>query len=115
MLNGTVLFRHLDSLQPLRETLRNILLHEALLPDAGRISLHCYWPVAYVRQHDRSDRFVIGSELTFGDAIREEHFVGMSNYQLAPLTISSGFLLSSTPRSRLCRSLPCAVHSMNAT
>src|SRR5262245_6084438 len=116
MLNRTIFFRHLNSFQPLRKALRNILLHETLLADAGRIPLPCSWSVVYVRQHDGSNSFVIRSKLTFSDAVvREEHFVGMGYYQLVFFTISVAFILSSTPNSRLCRSLPCAVHSMKAT
>ena len=40
MVHGAVFLRNLDPLQPIRKTLRHVLLNEALLADAGRETLH---------------------------------------------------------------------------
>src|SRR5689334_10028564 len=115
MMNGAILFRHRDPLQPLRESFRHILLPEPLLADSGRVPLHRHRAIADVRQQHGRDGLVVGGDLAFGDpVVREQHFVRMGNHG-ASRTTSRGFLSKRTPSSRGCRSLPCTVHSMNAT
>src|SRR5262249_30865737 len=103
MMNGAVLLRRLDALQPGGESLRDILLPEALLPDTRRIPLHRHRPSFDVRQHDRRDRVVVRGESSFRDAVlREEHFLRVRNHE-------------TTSMRRGWRSLPWTVHSMKAT
>ena len=52
VVDDAVFLRDLDALQPIRKTLRDVLLPEALLADARRIALHRHRPPAQVRQHE---------------------------------------------------------------
>src|SRR5438874_1714435 len=115
MVNDAVFLRHVDALEPVGEALRDALLPEAFLIDAGRIPLHRDRPPANVRQQHRRDRFVVRRELAFGDAVLgEQHFLGMRDHG-ASRTTSRAALSKRTPSSRGWRSLPCTVHSMKAT
>src|SRR5205814_5435663 len=102
-------------LEPVGEALRDVLLPEAFLPDARRISLHRHRTSADVRHEQRRDRFVVARQLALGNAVvGEEDFVGVRDHG-ASRTTSRASLSKRTPSSRGCRSLPCTVHSMKAT
>ena len=64
---------------------------------------------------ERRDRFVVGGQLALGDpVVREQDLLRMRDHD-ASRTTSRAALSVRTPRNREWRSLPCAVHSMNAT
>ena len=67
------------------KSLRDVLLPEALLADAGGIALHRDRPAAEVRQHHRRDRFVVGGQLALGDpVVGKQHLLGMRDHALLP-------------------------------
>src|SRR5262245_13047390 len=114
-MHDAVLLRYLDAPQPLGKSLRHVLLPEAFLPDARRISLHRHRSSAEVWEHDGSDRLVIGSQIALGElVVGEQHLLGMRDH-VPSLTTSRGDLSMRTPSNRGCRSLPCTVHSMKPT
>src|SRR6187399_1834900 len=80
-------------------------------------ALHRDGSAAEMRQHDGRDRLVVGGELPLGDAVvREEDFLGMRDRDHeGGLVTSWGDRSVRMPNKRECRSLPCTVHSMNAT
>src|SRR5947207_2214002 len=118
MMDDAVLLRDRDALQPGRKSLRHVLLPEPLLADTRGVSLHRDGPPAQVRDDHRRHGFVIGCQIALGNPIiGKEHLLGMSDHGCSLLT-SRASLISfpgRTPSSRGCRSLPCAVHSMNPT
>src|SRR6266511_1543758 len=78
MVHRPAFLRDPHALEPLRKTLRHILLKKSWLADAAVVPLHRHRTGADVWQHYRRDRFVIGSELALGDSlVGEEHFVRM--------------------------------------
>ena len=81
MAHRPALLGHLDALQPTRESLRDVLVHEARLADARREALHRDRTRADVRQHDRRDRLVVRRELALRDPVlREHHLLGMRDH-----------------------------------
>src|SRR5262249_54199890 len=115
VMEPAVLLEHLYTREPLRKPLGDVLLHEALLVDARRITLHGHRPAAQMRQHHRGHVLVVVRELALGDAIgREQHLLRMRDHALSLVT-SRATLSCRSPTKRGCRSLPCCVHSMKAT
>ena len=115
MVHDAVLLGNLDALQPFRKPFRHILLNKSLLADAGRKAFHRDGTTNDVRQHHGRDHLVVSGEFAFRNpVIREQHLFGMGDHHVS-LTTSRGDLSYRTPSSRGWRSLPCTVHSMNAT
>src|SRR5262249_8666218 len=101
MMNRAVFLRHFDPLKPIGKALRDVLLHETFRADPVRISLHRDRSRTDVRQHNRSDGFVVRCQLPFGDpVIREEYFFRVSN-QGVSLTTSWAVLSVRMPSNRL--------------
>src|SRR5436190_21964358 len=87
MMHAPAFFRNLDALQPLRESLCNVLLKEARLADAAVEALHRYRPAAKMRQHEWRDRLVIRGELALGDSVvREEHLFRVRDHGVSRTT-----------------------------
>ena len=110
-MDDAVLLRHLDALEPVGKSLRDVLLPEALLADAGRVALHRDRAALDVRQDHRRHRFVVRRQVALRDPIvREQEFFGMRDHD--SLTTSRAALSKRTPIRRGCRSLLLPVHSM---
>src|SRR5690349_7678442 len=102
-MDDAVFLGDLDALEPVRKTLRHVLLPKSLLPDTGRITFHRDRPAAQMRNHQRGHRFVICRYVALRDAIlREEYFFGMGDHGCSRVT-SRGFLSKRTPMRRGCR------------
>ena len=102
MVDGAVLLRHLDALEPGREALRHVLLQEPLLADAGGIALHRDRPAAEVRQHHRRDRLVVGGQLALGDAVvREQHLLGMRDHGVSRTTSRAALSIADAEQARM--------------
>src|SRR5688572_28730600 len=115
MVYGTVLLRDFDPLEPRRKALRHVLLNEALFSDAGGIPLHRDRTARHMRHHDRRNHLVVLRQLPLGNSVvREQHLLGVRDHA-SSLTTSRAALSVRTPINRGCRSLPCSVHSRNAT
>src|SRR5687768_11033971 len=67
MMDRATMLRHLDALEPLRESFRYVLLEEPLRPDATMITLHRYRAATQMRQHDWRNRLVIRGKFAFRD------------------------------------------------
>src|SRR5687767_4589069 len=114
MIHRAILLRHCDALQLIGKAFRDVLLPKTLRPDAAGISLHCDRTGAHVGQHHRRNRLVVRRDLALGDVIVwEQDLFGVSDH--VSLTTSRAGLSKRTPTKRGWRSLPCTVHSINAT
>src|SRR6478735_8691480 len=97
MVYHAILLRDLDTLQPRREALRDVLLPEPLGADAGGIAFHRDRPATQVRQDHRRHRLVIRRDLALGDPVfGEEHLLWVRNHACS-LTTSCGSLSNRTP------------------
>src|SRR5262249_20971275 len=115
MTHDAISLWHFDPLEPVRKSLRHVLLPESLASDPRRISLHRYRPANQVRQHHRRDGCVVLSQLALGDPIVwKELLLRMRDHDCSRTT-SRGFLSARMLSSRGCRSFPCTVHSMKPT
>src|SRR4051812_37998055 len=114
-MDDAILLRYFDALQPRREPSRDVLLHNTLAADAGRVALHGDWSAADMRQHNRGDGLVVRSHFALRNAILREQYLLRVRDHGASLKTSRAALSMRTPSNRGCRSLPCTVHSMNAT
>src|SRR5829696_7455043 len=84
MMDCASVLRNLNTLQPLRKSLRYIFLKETRRSDAAVKTFHRDWTAAQVRQHDGRNRFVVRHKLTFGDAIvGKQNLFRMSDHCLA--------------------------------
>src|SRR5262245_38829061 len=115
MMNDTIFFFHLYSFQPFGKSFGNIFLDEPRFCDSVGKTLHRDRSSANVRQHDRSDPFIVSRELALGNSIiRKEDLLGVCDHVVS-LVISQATLSVRTPNNRGCRNLPCVVHSIKAT
>ena len=104
MMDDAVLLRHLDSLEPVGKSLRDVLLPEALLADAGRVALHRDRAARDVRQDHRRHRLVIRRQVTLRDPIiREQDFFRMGDHD-SPERANASRRIPSRRRARTCRS-----------
>lgn len=74
--DGPALFGQLGSVDPVREVVRDVLLHEGRPVDAVGVPFQHERPSAQLGQHAPGDRAVVVREVGLGDAvIGEEHLV----------------------------------------
>src|ERR1043166_10212798 len=100
MMDRAVLLRNFNALEPLRKTLRHVLLKETLLGNAAMVALHRDRPTTQVRQHHRRDHLVVRGELALRDPVSgKQDLFRMSDHE-------------TTASSRGRRRLPCEVHSI---
>ena len=60
-----------DSLYPVWEVGRHLLLEETLLIDSVRVAFHGQWPVPQVREHKGGNATVILDQIALGDSFGE--------------------------------------------
>src|SRR6185503_16079179 len=109
MMDDAVLFGDLDAPQPLRKPLRDVLLPESLLADAGGVTFHRDRPPAQMGEDHGRHGLVVGCQIALGNpVIGEEHLLGMRDHcsSLVTWRAFSISLPGRTPIRRGCRSLP---------
>src|SRR5262249_10266628 len=115
MVDDAVFLGHFNTLQPIRESFRYILLKKSFLVDAGREAFHRDRAANDMRQHQGRDHLVIGGEFSFRNAVVGEQDFFRMRYHHVSRTTSRGDLSCRMPSSRGWRSLLFAVHSMKPT
>ena len=134
MMDGAVLLRHLDALEPAGKPFDTSFWMNPFLPMPAGIPLHRDRTAADVRHHHRRHGLVVARQLALGDGLAaavagNRTFSGCvimmrpSRCRPRPLRLDSGVsrttsraaLSGRSPSRRGWRSLPCPVHSMNAT
>src|SRR5262249_47902394 len=101
VVHDAALLRHRHALEPLRKSLADVLLDEALAADPAGKPLHRHRPPPHVRKHQRRDGLVVRGQLAFRDpVVWKKHFVWMRDRHGCSLTTSRAALSNRTPFSR---------------
>src|SRR5688500_5475053 len=104
MMHHAVLLRHFDALEPWGKPPRDVFLPETFFPDSCGVAFHCHWPAAQMRKKHPRHRFVISSQISFGDAIiGKQHLLGMRNQDRSLVSARHPRIIAVFPGTSRCK------------
>src|ERR1700752_412854 len=112
---GPTVFGHFDTFEPFRKSFDYILLKKSRFTNATMKSFHRDRTATNVLQHHRSDRFIIGCQITLIDSIGGKKNLLRVTDQGCSFTTWRASVFELIPSKRGCRSFPLVVHSMKPT